>query len=198
MALQTAALAESGTTQDQIARAFETLRKPLSVTAFVALVLTWSLVAFLRFEWTPQFWYLVPLLVALALVVVLDVQTKLIPDVLTVPGIAYAFTGAAFFGTQAIGPALFGATVGGGVVLLIAVISRGGVGGGDIKLMAMLGALLGWNGALAVIAFSQLTGCMIALALLISRGARRPDTLPIGAIISFLGAVMLLGMSEPF
>jgi len=193
MALHTAAFEESDSTDHQLACALRTLGKPRTLTAFVGLVLTWSLIAFLRFEWTAQFWYLLPLLVALALVVVLDVQTKLIPDILTLPGIAYAFAGAAFVGSPALWPAVFGATVGGGIVLLMAVVSRGGVGGGDIKLMAMLGALLGWNGALAVIAFSQLTGCMVALALLISRGARRPDTLPIGAIISFLGAVMLLG-----
>jgi len=57
----------------------------------------------------------------------------------------------------------------------------------------MLGAALGWQGALAILAFSQVAAALIALGLLISHGAGRRDTLPVGAIISLLGAVMLLG-----
>ena len=79
------------------------------------------------------------------------------------------------------------------MVLLVAVISRGAIGGGDIKLMAMLGAALGWKGALVVLAFSHVAGAIVALGFLIARRAGKRDSLPMGALISLLGAVMLLG-----
>jgi leader peptidase (prepilin peptidase) / N-methyltransferase len=140
-------------------------------------------------------WCLVPLLIALAVIIVLDLRTKFIPDVVTLPGIVYALAVNAFVQSPSLGQALLGAVVGGGIVFLIAVVSRGAVGGGDIKLMAMLGATLGWKGVLAVLAFSQVAAALVALGLLITRRAGRHDRLPVGSIISLLGAVMLLGGS---
>ncbi len=179
--------------QDEVACALALLRRPVLVASVLALALTFSVVAFLRFGWTPRLWCLVPLLIALAVIIVLDLRTKVIPDVLTLPGIVYALVVAAFGESPSLGQAVLGAVAGGGIVFLIAVVSRGAMGGGDIKLMAMLGAALGWQGALAVLAFSQLAAGLIALGLLFARQAGRRDTLPVGAIISLLGAVMLLG-----
>ena len=73
----------------------------------------------------------------------------------------------------------------------MAVVSRGGVGGGDIKLVAMLGASMGWREALIAFALSQLVGGAIALWLFLAGRAHRKKTLPIGAIIAFVGAVLL-------
>jgi prepilin signal peptidase PulO-like enzyme (type II secretory pathway) len=137
----------------------------------------------------------VPLLIALAVIIVLDLRTKIIPDIVTLPGIGYALAVTAFVQTPSVGQALLGTVAGGGTVFLIAVISRGAVGGGDIKLMAMLGAALGWKGALVVLAFSQVAAALVALCLLIAGRAGRHDLLPVGAIISLLGALMLLGGS---
>jgi leader peptidase (prepilin peptidase)/N-methyltransferase len=134
-----------------------------------------------------------PLLIALAVIIVLDLRTKVIPDVVTLPGIGYALALAGFVESPSLGPALLGGVAGGGIVFLIAVISRGAVGGGDIKLMAMLGAALGWKGAVAVLALSQVAAALVALGLLIARRAGRHDELPVGAIISLFGVVMLLG-----
>jgi leader peptidase (prepilin peptidase)/N-methyltransferase len=135
----------------------------------------------------------VPLLIALAVVIVLDLRTKIIPDIVVLPGIAYALVVAVFMESPALVEAVLGAVVGGGITLLVAVISRGAIGGGDIKLVAMLGAALGWKGALAVLAFSQLAAAVVALGLLIGCRAGRRDPLPVGAVISLVGAVMLLG-----
>jgi leader peptidase (prepilin peptidase) / N-methyltransferase len=182
-------------TRDEAACALALLRRPVSVAGVLALTLTFSGIAFLRFGWTPRLWCLVPLLIALAVIIVLDLRTKIIPDVVTLPGIVYELALAGFGDSPSLGPALLGAAAGSGIVFLVAVISRGAVGGGDIKLMAMLGAALGWKGALAVLAFSQVAAALVALGLLIARRAGRRDVLPVGAIISLLGAVMLLGGS---
>jgi leader peptidase (prepilin peptidase) / N-methyltransferase len=181
--------------EDQTACALALLRKPSSAAAILALAPTFSAIAFLRFGWTPVLWSLMPLLVALAVIIVLDIRTKVIPDAVTLPGIVYALAVTAFVKSPSIGQALLGAVVGGGIVFLIAVISRGAMGGGDIKLMAMLGAALGWEKVLAILAFSQVAAALVALGLLIARRAGRHDLVPVGAIISFLGVVMLLGGS---
>jgi leader peptidase (prepilin peptidase)/N-methyltransferase len=181
--------------EDQTACILALLRKPSSAAAILALALTFSAIAFLRFGATPRLLCLVPQLIALAVIIVLDLRTKVIPDIVTLPGIAYVLVLAGFMESLSLGQALLGAAAGGGVVFLIAVVSRGAVGGGDIKLMAMLGAAFGWERALVVLAFSQLVAAFVALGLLIARRAGRHDLFPVGAIIAFLGVVMLLGGS---
>ena len=179
--------------QNDAASALAVLRLRSSVLAVLTLALTLSLIAFLRFGWTQRLWWLVPLLVALGAIIVLDLRTKVIPDVITLPGIVYALIAAISVESHSFGAALVGMVVGGGLVWLIAAISRGAVGGGDIKLMAMLGAALGWKGALAVLALSQVAAALVAVCLLIARRAGVRDHLPVGALISFFGVVMLLG-----
>jgi Flp pilus assembly protein protease CpaA len=159
----------------------------------VGLTLGFALVAFRRFGVVPRWWQLLPLLGALALVVVLDLRIRIIPDVITLPGLAYALGLAAVAGwSPTVVEAGLGALVGGGVVLLVAIVSRGGMGGGDIKLMAMLGAALGWRGALVALALSQVVGAVIILGVLAVRRRRPVRHLPVGALIALFGAVFLI------
>lgn len=140
----------------------------------------------------PRWWQLLPLLGALALVVVLDLRIRIIPDIITLPGLAYALGLAAVaVRSPTVIEAGLGALVGGGVVLLVAIVSRGGMGGGDIKLMAMLGAALGWRGALTALALSQVVGAVIVLGILVVRRRRPARHLPVGALIALFGAVLL-------
>jgi Flp pilus assembly protein protease CpaA len=141
----------------------------------------------------PRWWQLLPLLGALALVVVLDLRIRIIPDIITLPGLAYALGLAAVaVRSPTVLEAGLGALVGGGVVLLFAIVSRGGMGGGDIKLMAMLGAALGWRGALTALALSQVVGAVIGLGILVVRRRRPARHLPVGALIAFFGAILLI------
>jgi len=179
--------------QKQSPHDFAVASRPVALAGVIALVLAFSAIAFVRFGWTSRFWFLIPLFVALSTVVVLDLRLKLIPDVLTLSGIIYALAFAALIDASSFGRAVLGAIAGGGIVLLLAVISRGAVGGGDIKLTAMLGAALGWKGALAVLAFSHVLAAVVVLGLIIARGAGKHDGFPIGAIIAFVGAVTLVG-----
>ena len=180
-------------TEHKTACALLLLRRPTCATGVLALGLTFFVMAFLRFGWTPRLWYSVPLLIALAVIVVLDIRAKVIPDVVTLPGILYVLIVGALMDRLSFSSAILGAVTGGGIVFLVAVISRGAIGGGDIKLMAMLGTALGWKGALVVLALSQVSAALIVLGLLIGGRLGRRDALPVGAIMSFLGAVMLLG-----
>ena len=141
-----------------------------------------ALLALRRFGAAPRWWQLLPLLGALALVVVLDLRI-----------LAYALGLAALTArSPTVVESALGALVGGGVVLLVAIVSRGAMGGGDIKLMAMLGAALGWGGALAALALSQIVGAVIVLGFLVVRRRRPTRHLPVGALIAFFGAVLLI------
>ena len=179
--------------RQEAATALALLRRPVWVASALTLVIGSSLVAFLRFGWTPRWWYLVPLLAVLAVILVLDLGTKVIPDVIILPGIVYALIASAFLPDPSPVSAVLGMFVGGGAVLLLAVVSRGAVGGGDIKLVAMLGAALGWQGALTVLALSQVLAVVFALILLVTGRATMRQGLPVGAIISMLGMIMLIG-----
>jgi prepilin signal peptidase PulO-like enzyme (type II secretory pathway) len=152
-----------------------------------------AMLALRRFGVAPRWWQLLPLLGALALVVVLDLRIRIIPDIITLPGLAYAL-GLAALGVRSptVVEAGLGALVGGGVILLVAIVSRGGMGGGDIKLMAMLGAALGWRGALAALAVSQAAGAIIVLGVLVVRRRRPARHVPVGALIALFGAVLLI------
>ena len=135
---------------------------------------------------------LLPLLILLAAIAVVDLTTKMIPDVLTLPGIVYSLALAALTaGGATLMEAAIGVLVGGGLLLLLAVVTRGGIGGGDIKLVAMLGGALGWRDALIAFALSQLGGGLVILYLLRMGQAERRKTLPIGALIAAIGGTWL-------
>ena len=152
-----------------------------------------ALLSLRRFGAAPRWWQLLPLLGALAVIVVLDLRIRTIPDVVTLPGVAYALGLAAVSArVPTVMEAGLGALVAGGLVLLVAIVSRGGMGGGDIKLMAMLGAALGWRGALVALALSQIVGGVIVLGVLVARRRRPGRHLPVGALIAVFGAVLLI------
>lgn len=164
------------------------------LAAASVLLLALALLSVGRFGLTSRWWVLLPLLAALAVIVVTDLSTRRIPDVITVPGIVYCLVVAAFRpGGLSVAQAGLGIAFGGGAALLLAIVSRGGIGGGDVKLMALLGGALGWKGALVVFVLSQIGGGAIAVGLLLVGRQGRGDHLPVGSVIALLGALFLIG-----
>ena len=131
------------------------------------------------------------LLSALIAITFIDLDHQLIPDVITLPGI---IAGAAL--SVALHPehwldTLLGVVVGGGLFLVIIVASGGGMGGGDMKLGAMMGAFLGWKLVLLAILLGVLAGGAVAIALLTTGSKGRKDPVPFGPFLA-LGAVLSL------
>ena len=87
---------------------------------------------------------------------------------------------------------LAGALAGGGLLLLLAVISRGGMGGGDVKFAAALGFWLGWPGILLCLLISFVAGGAISLFLLLAKLRGRKDFIPFGPFIALGAWVALL------
>ena len=176
---------------DKVTSALSRLGRPWPLASVLGLALVFVLLAHAQHGWTWQGCALLPLLIALALIMVLDLRSRIIPDVITLPGIAYALLLAAGFrGAAGFVEGGLGALAGGAMVLLFAIVSRGGIGGGDIKLTAMLGAALGWKGAFVAFALSQITAGLVALILVIVRRWRQP--MPVGSLIALFGALMLV------
>ena len=84
-----------------------------------------------------------------------------------------------------------GALAGGGLLLVLAIISRGGMGGGDVKFAAALGFWLGWPGILLGLFIGFVSGGFISLLLLVTGLRGRKDFIPFGPFIA-LGAWLTL------
>jgi leader peptidase (prepilin peptidase)/N-methyltransferase len=81
--------------------------------------------------------------------------------------------------------------VGGGLFLIIIVASRGGMGGGDMKLGAMLGAFLGWKLVLVASLLAVLAGGVVAIWLLAASRKGRKDPVPFGPFLALGGITSL-------
>jgi leader peptidase (prepilin peptidase)/N-methyltransferase len=130
-------------------------------------------------------------LTALLMVVTFtDIDEGIIPDVITYPGML-AGLGFAFF-TIGIKSALIGMIAFGVVFFLIALLSRGGMGGGDVKLVAVIGAFVGPMNALLVFILSSLAGGIWAIGLLLFRQAGRKTEIRFGPFLALAAYVVFL------
>lgn len=86
---------------------------------------------------------------------------------------------------------LLGALLGGGLLLIVALVSRGGMGGGDIKFAAALGLWLGWQYTLMTLLLAFLLGGVIGVVVLALKIKGRKDVIPFGPFIA-LGAFISL------
>jgi leader peptidase (prepilin peptidase)/N-methyltransferase len=126
----------------------------------------------------------------------IDLQHQIIPDVISIPGILLGFAGSLWVLPISWIDSLIGILVGGGSFYLIAVFfskirGREGMGGGDIKLLAMIGAWMGWKGLPFIILIASLTGLALGgVSLLMSRRGLQAR-IPFGPFLS-LGALVFL------
>ncbi len=87
--------------------------------------------------------------------------------------------------------AFAGLLLGGGLFYLIAILSRGGMGGGDIKMMAMVGAFMGWKAILLTTFIGSLSGSLVGVFLMAVKGKGRKSRIPFGPFLAF-GALATL------
>ncbi len=137
---------------------------------------------------------------ALIVITFIDFDFQIIPDVITLPGAVIAFVLAIFVvvdpfdRTEVLGfkQSLLGLSTGFGLYYAIAVLSRGGMGGGDIKMMAMVGALTGWKGVLFTTFFGSLTGSVVGIGLMLFKGKGRKTKIPFGPFLAFGSSMSVL------
>lgn len=131
------------------------------------------------------------LLSAFIVVTFIDIKHRIIPDGITLPGIILGLAlGPLVFKTGLLNT-LLGALVGGGLFYAIAVISKGGMGGGDIKLITMLGAFFGVKQVLLIILVGSTLGALAGGGLMLFQGMHRKTPIPFGPFL-VAGAVVAL------
>ncbi|MDP7420585.1 MAG: A24 family peptidase, partial [bacterium] len=162
---------------------------------------------FAVFLWGPSGF--VPKLVGIILISTLivitfiDIRFQIIPDLITLPGVVTgllihgmihvsrlagwvdspSLTGFTFWDS------LLGALVGGAVLWVVAVVSemmygQVGMGGGDVKLAALIGAFIGWKGVLRALLASFFLGALIGGFMMIIRVKKRRDYIPFGPFLA--------------
>jgi leader peptidase (prepilin peptidase)/N-methyltransferase len=124
------------------------------------------------------------LVTALLIVSCIDLEHKIVPDVITLPGILVGILASLCLTQVGIANALIGTCLGGSLFFLIAVLSHGGMGGGDIKLVAMIGAFLGWQAVLVTIFLGAFCGAMAGIGLMLLKKKGRKDPLPFGPFLA--------------
>jgi len=136
----------------------------------------------------------------LILVFFIDLYHRIIPDVVTIPGIAVGFlfswlaprtsvTSVRPWLAEDVGSSLFGVLLGSGVLLLTAyggkfLFRKDAMGGGDVTLAAMVGAFLGWKYLLFTLFVSFLSGSLTGLVLVVLRKKSMASIIPFGPFIS--------------
>jgi leader peptidase (prepilin peptidase)/N-methyltransferase len=152
--------------------------------------------AYLHFGPSPRLAVALVLLSGLIAITGIDLDHQIIPDVLSIPGIAAGLFWSLVPGGIGWKDSLLGLLVGGGVFVVIIfgsslVLGQPGMGVGDVKLGGMLGAFLGWQLVLLSILVSVLVGGLLAAALLATGRKGRRDPLPFGPFLALGGVISL-------
>jgi leader peptidase (prepilin peptidase) / N-methyltransferase len=153
------------------------------ITALLALLL------FLKFGPTLIFFTFFIFTAVLIVITFIDLDHQIIPDILTLPGIPLFFLAAIFLVGVPWPEALIGLLIGGGVLFAIAFVyefiaKREGMGGGDIKLLAMIGGFFGWKSLIFILLVSSFTGAVVGITAMIIKGKDLKYAVPFGPFLS--------------
>jgi leader peptidase (prepilin peptidase)/N-methyltransferase len=164
---------------------------PIPFRYFIVELLTPVLFLVLFFFFGLSFVFLVAFLFTAALIVVtfIDLKLQIIPDVISLPGIPICFLCSFIVPWTDPLQSLFGILAGGGVLYVFAqgyyfLTKKEGMGGGDIKLLAMIGAFLGWQGALVTLMLGACAGSIIGSIIMVLKGKDFKYAIPFGPFLA--------------
>jgi len=162
-----------------------------AITAILSLVVAY---AFGATEQALLYIVVTWILVALTFI---DIDHMLLPDQLTLPLLWLALIASVVGYTIAPSDAIIGAACGylslWSVFWLFKLITgKEGMGYGDFKLLAVFGALLGWQSLLTIILLSSVVGAVIGIALLSIQGKDKATPIPFGPYLAIAGWITML------
>jgi len=132
---------------------------------------------------------------ALVVITFIDIDHRIIPDVISLPGIVIGFAASFLHGFPRPADSLIGIAAGGGFLFLILfayekIMKDDGMGMGDVKLLAMIGAFLGWQALPVTILVASITGTLAGVGFALAKGEPvRKFPVPFGPFLG-LGAVV--------
>ena len=153
-----------------------------------------ALIVYLWFGITLKAFVYYAFIATLLVITFIDIDHYIIPDVITLPGIPICFLASFALPTVTYKDALLGILAGGGSLFAVAWIyhlltGKEGMGGGDIKLLSMIGALLGWKGVFFTIFVSSAFGTLIGSAVMLYTRKDRKLAVPFGPFLA-MGAIV--------
>ena len=137
---------------------------------------------------------------ALIVLFAIDLRHRVLPDVITLPGIVIGFAASCFLPPGWLS-SVIGIIVGGGMLFAIAeayyrVRGQQGLGMGDVKMLAMIGAFLGWQLVLLTLVFASFAGSIVGVSLIVSGRGNLQAALPFGTFLA-LGAIVAAAAGDP-
>lgn len=185
-------------------------KQPISIQYPIVEAFTSLLTVLFVWHLGLQPWTFVAIAIVYALIAlsVIDLQHMIIPDRfslgLIVLGLAVAWMNPNFSGVwwQREVASLIGGSVGLFGVLAIALIGtwifkKEAMGGGDVKLMGGVGAIIGWEGVITTIVFASFFGLVYAIFLMIFKGKKGGDAIPFGPFLSLGALINLFYLIKP-
>jgi len=166
-----------------------------AITAILSLIIAYS---FGATEHALLYIFVTWILVALTFI---DIDHMLLPDQLTLPlvwlALIAAVAGITITPSDAVMGAAFGYLSLWSVFWLFKLLTgKEGMGYGDFKLLAVFGALLGWQSLLTIILLSSVVGAIIGIALLSIQGKDKATPIPFGPYLAIAGWITLLWGSQ--
>jgi len=133
---------------------------------------------------------------ALIIISFIDLDEQIIPDEISLPGIVLGFLISFFVPYISYFNSLFGILTGGGIIFLIAlaglvIFKKEAMGGGDVKLAAMIGAFIGWRYIILSLFIGFFIGAVTGIVLILSKVKNKDDIIPFGPFI-VLGSILTI------
>lgn len=182
---------------------------------------------FWRFGFSVDALFYLALICSLVVITFIDLEHMLIPNIITIPGVGlgllynalgtdwqksrdllglFSFNLENFLGVLNEVPfldAVFGTIIGGGVLFVIAFLyivvrKREGMGMGDVKLLAMIGAFLGWKGVIFVMLVSSVLGTLVGLSVIVYKKGDLRYAIPFGPFLSLAAVIYIFSAGLGF
>lgn len=187
---------------------------PISVRYFIVELITAAIFMLIYRRWGLSYEFFIQIFFTAILIVIsfIDYDFQIIPDILSiggmVAGLILSFVRPGF----RVMDAVYGILIGGGVLFVIAygyqlITKREGMGGGDIKLLAMIGSFSGFKGVLFSLVGGSVVGTLVGIPLMLMKGKEEGGryAIPFGPFLSlcavlylFLGPGVIHAFNEIF
>jgi leader peptidase (prepilin peptidase)/N-methyltransferase len=172
------------------------------------LTAAFTVIFYLKFGLSMELIFFFLFIASLIVITFIDLRHRIIPDVISLPGIGVGLAASTVLAWSGDWPQLWsgvlnsiiGIVAGGGVLFAVAgayylATGKEGMGGGDIKLLAMIGAFLGWKGVMVTLFTSSFAGAVVGGLLMLFFGKDRKYAVPFGPFLA-MGAVVHLLSGE--
>jgi leader peptidase (prepilin peptidase)/N-methyltransferase len=170
---------------------------PLSYPTVEVLTPICFLLLFHQYSFSPHFFASCLFVSALIALGFIDYEHQILPDEITLPGIALAIVYALFRTDLKLTGALIGAVAGAAILLFIYALyyilrKKEGLGMGDVTMMLMVGAFLGWKLTLLTLILASFGGALIGVGLILLTKKGTQHALPFGTFLALAAFFSLL------